>query len=298
MLFAACSARLGRSWRAWWPRSRRLSPLLLRCCSAACTRDGRSTPCAPPIPTACARRRLHPRHRVCGHRDRPGARARADARRPLGRPEPEPGRLRPRQPSERARRRPERELVVRMARRRPPLGYLLPGAAAVLGARDADSAEPHPAHPSPRDDLVPPSHGSRLGVGAAEHGCRPHLRPRGGHALLPPPLAARNGNELAEPPPPRLGVLHGRAAGREPLAAAGAPPRCTRSCGSPRRSASHPSSRTPRRFNARPAVPLARSSSEARLAARTDRRERSRGEGEHQQVRWSAAAVRRGSSSP
>ena len=42
-------------------------------------------------------------------------------------------------PPERPRRRPERQLVVAVARRRPPLGRLLPGPVSVLGARDASS---------------------------------------------------------------------------------------------------------------------------------------------------------------
>src|SRR5207244_1413000 len=78
-------------------------------------------------------------------------------------------------------------------------------------------------HPAAGDDLVPPAHEPRLGLGPKQRG-RPHLRPRRRDAPLPPQLAARHRHQLAEPPIARLGLLYRRAAGRQPLAAKAAPP--------------------------------------------------------------------------
>src|SRR5207248_11805037 len=133
---------------------------------------------------------------------------------------PEPGRVRGRDAPERTWRRPECQLVVRLARRRPPLGYLLPRPAPVLGARDPDRAQPDPAPPAAGDDLVPPAHGSRLAL-PSEQRRRPDLRPRRRHALLPPPLARRYRHQLAEPPPARNGIVHGRASRRRPHTSTG-----------------------------------------------------------------------------
>jgi hypothetical protein len=108
-----------------------------------------------------------------------------------------------------------------VARRRTSLGRLLPRPAALLGTRDADRAQPDPAPPPARDDLVPPAHEPRLGVGTEQQG-RSYLCPRSRDALLPPPLAPRNRHQLAEPPPVAVIIVHGRVAGRQPLSPTGA----------------------------------------------------------------------------
>jgi len=77
----------------------------------------------------------------------------------------------------------------------------------------------HPAG----DDLVPPAHEPRLGLGAEQRG-RADLCARRRDALLPPPLAGRDRHQLAKPPPGRLGLVHRRASSRQPLIATGAPP--------------------------------------------------------------------------
>src|SRR5438132_10160848 len=157
------------------------------------------------------------------HPHRPRARACPDTPRHLDRPQPEPGRVPARDASERPRRRLERQLVVAVARRRPPLGHVLPGPVSGLRARDADRPQPDPGLAAAGDDLVPPAHESRLGLGT-EYRRRRHLCARRPDALLPPPLAARHRHQLAKPPPARLGLVHCRAAGRHPLAATGTSP--------------------------------------------------------------------------
>ena len=82
---------------------------------------------------------------------------------------------------------------------------------------------------STRDDLVPPAHGRRLGLGR-EHGRGPAVRARR-DAPLPPPVAPRGtAIHWQNPRPAALGVLlfDARGPGREPSrpaeSAAGAPP--------------------------------------------------------------------------
>src|SRR5206468_810890 len=99
--------------------------------------------------------------------------------------------------------------------------------------------------------LVPPAHEPRLGLAAEQPG-RPHLRPRRGDALLPPPLAPGHRSQLAEPPLARHRLVRRRASGRPPLAAPVAPPRARSAHGRLRAhpvpgSVVHPAAAAPRR---------------------------------------------------
>src|SRR5262249_24604020 len=63
-----------------------------------------------------------------------------------------------------------------------------------------------------------------LGVGTEQRGGTP-LRTRGGYALLPPPLADGNGDQLAGPPLPALRVADRRAPRGPPVGGRGTTPR-------------------------------------------------------------------------
>ena len=117
-----------------------------------------------------------PRQRAGGGRRDPGPAARAGAGRgaALAHPEPQPRRGGRRDPSERARRRPQPQLPRPLARSGPPVRHLLLGPAAAVRARVPARGAAHPAPAPERDRLVPPGPGAR--------GPR-HRRPRRATAL-------------------------------------------------------------------------------------------------------------------
>ena len=123
-----------------------------------------------------ARRRLHPRQRVCRDRRRAPAAAHAAATpdRPLARADAEPRRPRRGQAPERPRRRPEPQLRGRVDAPRRAVEHVLLRAAAVLGARDARRPPPDRARSARR---------SRCGTTSTCGSC-------GRGATAPPPPAA------------------------------------------------------------------------------------------------------------
>ncbi len=184
----------------------------------------RTADLAPAERRPCAQRRaaglrLHPWGRVRGEGPAAaGARQRLSGPglRRLPRPQPQPGRLRPRQPAQQPRRRPQPQLPQRMeadrqagqpATLRPP---------PLLRARDA-ARRPHRRATAARgDDLVSPASrgkAARPGLGP-EHPGGASLREAGPAPLPAVAMARRNGAELAEPPLPRQRLLCGRVPAR------------------------------------------------------------------------------------
>ena len=145
-----------------------------------------------PVRCARARRRLHPRERDGGNRDRACAGTAVAARsRSLDRPRPESGRRRRGHAAERARRRPEPQLPVAVAADGRRLRV---GPAAALGARGPHRARADPPSASASDRLVPPAPRHGLGVRrrpSDREGVRARLR-----TAVPPDAAARRKRDL------------------------------------------------------------------------------------------------------
>ena len=175
----------------------------------------------PDSAAAHPRHRLHPWQRMRRSRGRRAGSTRAAPRgRPVDRAQPQPGRLRARPATERARRRPEPQLrlgVEADGRRWSP-EYPGPGRSRSGSRESPRRLITRP--PARRDDLVPPAAGAGPRVGA-EHRRRPRIRAARRHAVPGHPVAGGDRAELAEPSlPGEARTSSSFPPGRSPAAAA------------------------------------------------------------------------------